>query len=391
MIKRQSINKAMLAIIVLIAPFQNLLYALANINIAGKNAYLVMTALIIVAGGLINYNRNRDRLKYFLIFIFFMTGFTITVIRENFYDENYSILDHRYITTYFIYFVCFELINRNIENILFVYKIIYTSGLMAAVIFAVNKLFFPQYIVGYGDSVGQILIVEESSRDLLLGSSISANLIIISLFSMLQLLKHGQINRFFTFISLLICGAAIAFSGSRFPISVFILFATYIIIRMNESKKIHIIMFLFIFISIILYYSDLIFYRFGAENSSRLEKWSVPIELYSKSFMNVLIGPSTYEENNATSLNGYYFSDMSYLYVSIYFGIFYAVVFYLYLWSRYIKSNYSRINIIFSIYVFINFAMTNSIIWEQWVMMSILLSCTLKRDYLNRQNLNNKR
>ena len=382
MLQLQFLNKIILTIVIIIAPFQNLLYSIININIAGKNGFIVFTIMLIILGGLINININKYKYIHFFSLVgFFLVGFSIILLRGIIYNETNSLLDHRYIYTYIIYILCFKMIVFRTNDLTYIFRIIFISGLMTAIFFTFNKIFIPNYILGYGDQVGQILYVEESSRDLLLGSSISANMILISLFSLIKLVKYNAINKYFALIALIPCVTSISLSGSRYPILICIILTIVIIKSISETDIVLSILLCIVFFISIIYFHDIIFYRFGTENTSRIEKWSVPLSLFINSIISIIIGPSIYEENNATSINGYFFSDMSYLYVAIYFGVPYAIAYFAYLYWQFSSTNYSGKNLTFVIYIFINFALTNCIIWEQWVMMCILLSIVFIKDW----------
>jgi hypothetical protein len=362
-------------VLILIAPLANVLHVLLPLYFLGKSLWVAIQLILITMIFLgISLQSKQNAFNLYGLIVFVFVAFLIISIRNMFYHEDGNLLDNRYIYSVPIYIFVARYYARIEESKKLILKAIILQGILTALVFIVNKFYFPNAVLSTVDGVPQIIIVDGGSRSLLLGASIAANMMLVGLFAMtyyrvLNGNRTGILPYLFIVFTILF---AISLGGSRYPIIVgigILLFGSFY----KTSYKERVTAFSFIVIAIsVLYSNDIdLIWRIGKSNEDRFEKITVPIDLLARSPINFLLGPSILEESGTTSAQGFYFSDHSYFFVSIFFGLPFAVFYFIYCARIFVFRRTDGFQKFYIIYVLIGLSLTNCIIWESWTFVCI--------------------
>jgi hypothetical protein len=371
----------LLVIVILLIPFANLFHILSPVNVFGKSIWVVLPAGVVGLFYLylITIKRSISSTSDILFIAIIVLFGLIFFAREIAYNEFRSILDFRYIATSLIgILLAWHLMNYAFIIRVLAYAVV-IQGILVAATRSINFYFFPNVMVSYrvGTDLGREIFLNyegEVTRDLLLGSSISANHIVCGMFVLLILIKHNicKIGPL-AFLSLQFLMMLSTFNTlSRFPILVAIGFFVLSLLQMklvSIQKIFQIGLFgfaLFILISWMGIESFNFFERFNEDISGRYYKLQAAFLLISNSGLDFLIGSSSVLANSIR-VKGMLISDNSYTLIATTFGIPFAVVFFMFLFNIFHKIKSDKFSIIFLLYIAIGLGVTNCILWESWI------------------------
>jgi hypothetical protein len=214
----------------------------------------------------------------------------------------------------------------------------------------------------------------ERTRELLLGSSISANNMLCGMFVLLSLFKHKIIRlNLMSFVALQFFLMLSTFNTqSRFPMFVAAIIFLYSILGLNKIKLKNILLLasaclgLFAVAAII----DITIYdyfsRFSQDSGGRVDKLEATFILITNSLSDFFIGSSN-EMVESTVVNGAVISDNSYSLIAASFGVPFTLVFFAYILFTLKNLISDEISLLMFFYMVVGFALTNCILWEPWV------------------------
>ncbi|WP_419177009.1 hypothetical protein [Desulfosediminicola sp.] len=297
------------------------------------------------------------------------------------YEDYRSFLDMRFIATCLLFIVFTRHLMRNELAMRILAYAILAQGLVVTLVRIVNYYYFPYVMISYGGgSDNEAFINTEGSltRDLLLGSSISANIILCGMFVNVILVKHliTKVNSFVFLSMQLLMLLSVFTTISRFPIVIAIIFFLFSFLQLRLIKLrtlfgIICVISVTIFTITSLEVDYLSFFdRFG-ETSGRYDKLKATFLLVSNSMTDFAIGSSS-ELVNSTMVNGLTISDNSYGLVATTFGIPFMIIFFAFLFRIFTKIKSDSYSILFLLYISLAFGITNSILWEPWVFTAFL-------------------
>ena len=363
-----------ISFLIIIGPFLNLIHLFLPINILGKSLWTVGPAIIYFI--IFFLNINKITIKLIMTFLLFILIFFILYIRSNYYLENRSYFDFRFFVTIPMYLFLAKNLKFKFYNFdkIISYSL-FLQGFLASIFFIINVQFFSNVLISideFGDSF--VNTDGDRTRSMLLSASISANMILIGMFTLLYIYEKSiiRINFFLLIFALIIMIYAIMLSGSRFPQIIGLLILIYCFSKVSTFKMI--ISFLFISILSTLYFSffqfDAIF-RFNEDTGGRFDKILLPIQLLLQNPTGFLIGVSSDIAGNAISDNGVGISDNSYFLVILLSGILISIFYFTLIFSFINFKNKFLIYKIYVIYFILSFGVTNCILWEMWVSASV--------------------
>ena len=374
----------LLIVITIMFPFANLFHILYPITLFGKSAWVVVPVIIIGFLYLYLFVSKRSKLlttDILLVAIMTLVWMIISV-REITYNESMSFLDARFITTSLL----FIMLTRNLMNNSYTMRVIayavIIQGILVAAARSINYYFFPYVMVSYKGGFGGEAYINtegETTRDILIASSISANIIVCGMFVLLVLMRHNITklgNIPFLFIQFFMMLSTFN-TLSRYPIAIAIVFFTlsFLQVKLVSLKNILSItiagMALLILITLLNIEFFQFFERFNMDYSSRVDKFEVVILLITNSVVDFLIGSSS-ALVNSTMVNGVLISDNSYGMIATTFGVPFALVFFIFLFYVFYKIKSDNISLVFIFYIVIGLGITNSILWEPWVFTAFL-------------------
>jgi hypothetical protein len=103
------------------------------------------------------------------------------------YGESKKILDYRYILTFPMYLILAAFLSRREDSRKFLLIALIIQGAMASMIFIINSHYFPNVLIQLDDYGELVMILDgERTRNMLLGASTSANMILISMFALVS-------------------------------------------------------------------------------------------------------------------------------------------------------------------------------------------------------------
>ncbi len=377
------VSTVLLAVVILTFPFVNLLHILFPITFFGKSAWIITPVGIISTLYLYFLVIKRFRLSSYDLMFLSVTilSYLVFAARAIAYDDYRSFLDMRYVATCLLFIVFTRHLIRFKSSIRLIAYAILAQGLAVSIVRIVNFYYFPYIMISYGggpDSDAFINTGGSLTRDLLLGSSISANLIVCGMFINLILKNNNTIKlNSFEFLSMqLLMLLSVFTTMSRFPMVVaitFFLVSFFQLRLMRIGTVFGVLGAIFVTILVIAtsereYLS--FFDRFG-ETSGRYDKLKATFLLISNSMTDFAIGSSS-ELVNSTTVNGLTVSDNSYGLIATTFGVPFALVFFTFLFSMYIRIKSDWYSILFLVYISLALGVTNSILWEPWVFTAFL-------------------
>jgi len=363
-----------ISFLIIIGPFLNLIHFLIPIYILGKSLWTVGPAVIYFIIFLLN--TIKVTFKLIMTFLLFILIFFIIYIRSNYYLENRSYFDFRFFVTIPIYLFLANNLKLKFYNFDKIISFsLFLQGFLASFFFIINVQFFPHVLISI-DEFGDSFLNTDGirTRSMLLSASISANMILIGMFTLLYIYEKSilKFNFYLLILTLIIMIYAIMLSGSRFPQLIGLLILIYSFKKVSTFKMI--ITFLLISIFLTLYFSFFQFeaiFRFNEDSGGRFDKVLLPIQLLLQNPMGLLIGVSSDLAGNAISDNGVGISDNSYLLVVLLTGIFISFFYFTLIFSFINPSNKILLYKIYVVYFILSFGVTNCILWEMWVSASI--------------------
>lgn len=366
-------------IVTLIFPFVNLLHYLYPFTLFGKSAWIVVPVISlglcymhIVAIKKVSLSTS-DMISITLVVLSWLIFATRAIV----YSEQHSYLNMRYIATSLLFLLFMRYLLKDPFVLRVVAYAVVIQGLLVAVARSINYYFFPSLMVSIGvDGVPFINTAGELTRDLLLGSSISANHIVCGMFVLLALQKYKVIKLgsiLFIMIQLFMMFSVFN-TQSRFPIAISIMLFSFALLYVAIFKIRDLLMFVIVVIIVFFgenfsnFLSIDFFSRFTNEGSGgRLDKILLTLELIQGSILNFFIGSSFDAAGNATSVNGFSISDNSYGLVALSFGVPFALVYFAFLFNIILRNKSGGLSLSFLVYIIAVLGLTNSILWEPWI------------------------
>ena len=371
------------AIVIVIVPFSNLLHYLLPVNnLFGKSAWVVVPTLVLVViyfYKVVNTNIfPRITMPDFAMIIFVVVSLLIVLIRNAFYGEGISFISNRYIATSLIYLLLAIKLLDNNKALLFIALSIVAQGFLLSLGQVINFHFFPTFELASDDS-GIIGFTTDGiqSRSRLFSASISANLILCAMFVMFTMYKTNllAINYKTYWILNLIMIYAISLGGSRYPFLIALILIGLSLYYFEFLKSSLFLVTIFITIlliqNIIADFGFASTFRFDQDYGGRSDKFLLPIQLLGESIRNFIIGCSSYQIANSFSTSGVGISDNSYLALALSFGVPFAVAYFTTIFRIMRKRIFDIISILFVIYLGVGFGITNCIYWESWMCISM--------------------
>ena len=371
---------ALLVGVIVTFPFANLLHVLYPAVLFGKSAWIALPVLVILLRYIFLFTSKRLHLSSIDIRFTFIVclSWLIIAIRAVIYSEQKSFLDERYIVTSLLFFVFFYHLLQNASIIRIAAYSVSIQGILVAVARSINFYFFPNVMISQIENVSILNTSGELTRDLMLGSSISANHIVCGMFVIMALMKNSVIKlRPVTFIFIQFFMMLSTFNtGSRFPISVAMLLFV-ISLRYVKSFSIKdiigftLVLGVFFVLSLFLNIEDFNYFERFKEGSGRGDKILIAFLLISNSLADFLIGSSS-SFVNSFWVNDTTISDNSYFLVATSFGVPFAIIFFAFLFNIFLKTKTDKLSLLFLIYIFVGLGVTNCILWEPWVFTAFL-------------------
>lgn len=367
----------LLVVLTILFPFLNLFHLLHPATIFGKSAWIVTPVVIIGVLYLSLFLRKSSRLLTIDLWciILISLSWLIFSTRELMYSESGSFLDMRFIATALV-FMAFShhLMNSSFSMRVIAYSVI-TQSILAAITRSINFYFFPYVMTSYESDGTAFLNTEgELTRDLLIGSSSSANQIVCGMFVLLSLFKHKiiKLNQVTFIIFQFFLMISIFNTGSRYPMAVSVFLFLLSLLNSNLLKLKNILVLiatclgLFAMVALTEISSYDYFSRFGEESGGRGAKLEATFILISNSFFDFIIGSSG-KLVNSTEVDGVLISDNSYSLVATSFGVPFMLIFFGYILFTSKKIISDKISLFLICYIAIGLAITNCILWEPWV------------------------
>lgn len=372
---------AIISIDIVLSPFIIIFQAIYPLIIFDKNGWLVISAGIVGVSYLYLLRISRFALNSTDIFFFLLICFNIWIIsvRTIFYDDDFSLLSLRFAVTSMLFAVFSSrfIISTSIAKVIALS--ISLQGVLVATVRLVNHFIFPSIAISLDeDQLNPYLNLNTglpSSRDLLLGSSISANLILCGMFALLGLRKYRLLNISsitFIFLQLGMLFGCLT-SLSRFPMTLSIL---VVLLSMSEVDlfkfksifKTVVIIFLFSIAFILILNGPVnFFHRFYDDSGGRGAKFLIFISLIFNSFSDFFIGSSS-STIYQTIIDDYLLSDNSYALIATTFGAPFFLAYSLFLYITLFKGRVRSLYFLMIVYLIIALGFANSILWEAWVL-----------------------
>jgi hypothetical protein len=378
------------SIIIIIFPFLFLLFYFEPVTIFGKSIYAVVPVGLILLFylQLLLSKKTKLLMPDFIVMCTLILSCMIFLLREWTYGEQLIYSDVRYIVTTFIFlsFSCQLFLQYGSKRFITYAVIIQSIGV--ALLGTINFYIFPNVMISYDDVGSSFLNLEgERTRELLLGSSFSANHILCGMFVLLSAFRYKviELHRGYFILVQLFLMLSIFNTFSRYAtlVSIFLLFFSILILDKQRIKYIFIsTLVIFAFIAVALY-SDIPIYnyfsRFAQNSGGRYEKLQAIFTLISHSPIDFLIG-SSMDLISSTNVNGFVISDNSYGLIATSFGVPFMLFFFISMLYVLIKKASDNISIFMFFYIFIGFALTNCILWDPWLF-TVLISFVIVSCY----------
>lgn len=376
--KKQGLSFLGLFVIsIVIFPFLNLFHLFYPLVIFGKSAWVVIPVIII---GVIYLSVILNKISALLVsdlwgMVIIFASWIIFAVRDLFYEESRNFLDIRFIATSVIFIALSSHLVGNLFLMRIIAYAVFIQSMLVAFARIINFYLFP-FFSAVKDEDGTLFLNMEGelTRDLLIGSSISANHIVCGMFVLLSLYKNKIIklnqNYFMLFQFFLMLSTFN--TGSRFPmsISIFVFFLSLSNLNLISLKNIIALILtccgLFAIFSLTQISSYDYFSRFSQGSGGRDAKFEATIILISNSFVDFLVGSSD-RLVNTTAVNGILISDNSYGLVATSFGVPFMLFFFGYLIFTLKKRISDDVSLFLIIYTVIGLAITNCILWESWI------------------------
>lgn len=368
---------SLLVAVTVIFPFANLFDLLYPAKIFGKSAWIVLPVMIIGLFYIYLLVKNSRLSTADIMFVIIVAlCWLIFLVREVIYNEQRSFLDFRFVATTLLFIIVAIYVMKDTVAIRIMAYAVVIQGLLVAATRSINFYFFPSYMVSYEDNVsGEAFINTQGdvTRDLLLGSSSSANHIVCGMFIVLVLQKYNLLKlglatfiliQFFMMLSTLN-------TLSRFPIFVAIVFFALSMFQKKLFSIKNIMYFalagvlMFIFTSWLGIGELELSERFSDDAGGRFEKFVLMFTLVQNSVTDFLIGSSS-ALVLSTAINSYTISDNSYVLVATTFGVPFALVYFMFLFNIFLKIKLDKLSLLFIFYIAAELGVTNSILWEPW-------------------------
>ncbi len=373
-----------LASIIILSPFANLIHAIYPVYFLGKSFYVVIQLALLVLTWLHFSSKEKDNFSQTSIaIIFFLTIITLVgLLKYLLQDKNFNILNSLYI---FIPLIVYSLgveIKKNhllAKNVL---QYICISGYLVGALRVINHLFFPQ--IRLDEETGTIIFDGYSTRDMLLGSSISASLIVVSMYSLFVRNRLGWVkNQALHTILMILLFYSTLNSASRSPILAALIVLTLSLKQIFKSGlRLPFVVFLFFGLMYSIFSDiDLINLSFIDrldEESGRIDKLVATFYIIFNSTTDFLIGGSDDLILN-TVVGGQIISDNSFGLLATSFGAPFALVYALILSLVFFAGlKFNQLAVFFFFILLSQLALTNSILWVPWVINGFLLFAIIK-------------
>jgi len=380
----------LLVTLTILFPFLNIFHAMHPARIFEKSAWIAIPVVIIGILYLSLFLTKRSRLSTvdLWIIIIILLSWVIFSMRGLIYSESKNFLDIRFIATSLI----FMAFSRHLTNSSFSMRVVACAviiqSLLTALLRSINFYFFPHIMTSYeSDGTAFINTEGEMTRDLLIGSSSSANQILCGMFVLLSLFKYKifRLNQTFFIMLQFFLMFSTFNSYSRFPmvVSIFVFLISLLNLNVLKTKKIIALTLtwlgLFILVVLAVTSSNNYFSRFSENSGGRGEKLEATLTLVSNSFLDFFIGSSD-KLVNLTDVDGMLVSDNSYGLIANSFGVPFMLIFFGYFLFSLKKITSDKISLFFIYYIAIGLAFTNCILWEPWVF-TVLMSFTVVAYY----------
>lgn len=371
-------------IVLIIYPYIFLInMLLPQVDIIGKNFYVVIITLIIILIllGNIRYISSTKGIIIILAFSLILP-LMIILLRCLVYDESLNnIFAARSPITFIIYLLVASVIQRTKKEKEIVCKVIIVNCFIQAIIGIIHYYFFSFILTGvFVESMDVPYIISTEAiysreQGILLNSSLYANFILLGLFLLVNKTKIvvNKKNSYLHYFLIAIMIWGIVLSGSRYPIFISLI----LVVGYLFSKKRSLLVQIFIvcisitfFVYFLYPYLSGIIGRFLTEGTGgRGLKYLLALKLlFEKNILYLLLGVAPGIVGKTITDNGLCFSDNSFLEIMLLYGVPFFII-----WSTFIVVLNKKVVLLkkntFILLYFIGcLLLTNSILWEIWIL-----------------------
>jgi hypothetical protein len=382
---QKRINSALIifSIALLFTPHVNTLWLLFKIDVFGVNFWLFLSYLLVIFSFLLSYDYRRHmylEIEVVIIIVIISTLLLVHLARLLFYNEGYSPFQLiKLIYPFILLMVSKKIINFSTSNHNYIFIVIVAACIIEAFFGIVHTLFYKNIQIPFNVTRGELILIYDSGGTRESGTlgtpSVYANFIICGLFALIYLLRReggaGLIKKIAVIFMLFFMFYAIILSESRYPIiigAIAMLFAFKVKNIMMYVATIGILTFInIIYVWIFEKFLKLnvrLFEDFGG----RAEKIQLYIEQLFNSPFHVFIGVPSESLSQIISASGYGLSDFSYGEIAINNGFLFSLLYFSLFFLVIIKNGSgSFLSKYMFLYILINFSITNSIYWMQWI------------------------
>lgn len=375
-----------------IFPYFALITQTLHLSTQGKNPILIgillgLVWVFIASKTKIDFLRNYLPIRRAIVWwVLMVAAMLILFLRALFYNSTWISLLLSVQAVFFLPFCLFlvlKLVDSAKKKQVILNILIWTT-ILNALVGIIHHYFFPTV------NILSRLLVEgygfiENSREVGLQGNASAYayFLVLGMLAIIQKVSSDNVKRsqvIYFFFSLILCWGIIL-SISRGPIIVALVLFAYIAYCLRGSKLFWLMMVIISFVGIYIGYELLgetlkfFSYRVEGGDISRAIKYSLALNMLFSNTSHFILGVPS-QVIATTEVNGFLFSDNSYLTVALDFGVIFAILFlgcYIQLLLRLFKEKNQLM--LLAIYLIAMF-FTNAILWNYWILyVMALLVC----------------
>jgi hypothetical protein len=373
----RSVLVAAVVILLLIYPLLQVAHLIAAFQVAGKNVYTVaptalMALLFIMFWPGIRRTSLGTRTAEVLILLAFM-WLLVSVARSGLYSETEDLLKRRYVLTIFAYALVFHHLTLDQKTRELMSAALIIAATMQACIGIVHAHLF-SFIQLIPDENDELTLSFDADPLREAGTMLSASAFAaILVCGQFVLLGEKRLPLAAKFVLMILLTYAVTLSGSRYPIAVSALLVLYFLATQGAMRAVSVLLSCgAIFALVMLWFGGLPFQakailRFDEDSGGRFGKLSTTIELLTDHWWHLLIGVPSRLEVMARTIDGLDISDNSYGLLAMQFGLPILIVWVICLFAVVIRKPTSLSGLLILAYFLVNLSLTNSILWEPWL------------------------
>jgi len=365
------------SVVIITAPYVNVLFLVRPSHLFGKNAFLFLQLAVVMVVAIALAMSRKGRLHFAVVPALGLLTTTMIVwaFRKIIYVENISLMTLRFFF-FWAFAYCFMRLISSRSNPELILVSLVVQGIMVTLTVIANNIFFPGLNVIDGPDGIPVLIYDgERQRGGILGASIAANFLIVSMFS-LYFLKKGSFLGKMRPLLMATFMLGVYLNQSRFPIVIMALIGLhYFFISKNKglmetAGRVSIFAAaIFTFINYLNYISDILLIdnvlkRFSSDGGGRLDKILLGFDVWMENFSSFMFGNSL--DKVAQIVNGIQISDNSFILIATQLGFISLGVFIAALWGIF-KTARGPV-LVFAAYFLLNLNVSNVILWDGYVL-----------------------